>query len=225
MSGGIKWARLCGSCREVFDRYSSGSSGALRDPWRGVVEDVVRNCGCALEAAPDLSRLDGRPCEWFVGCSRTALYLVEHPVLEDVPTCSTCVERLGVARVRGALAVVSSVDLERVVEAWLEARGRETHGEIMAAARHLLEGIDSFVRGWDVCESVRCGVDGCETWLVDPLETHWLIEHRPGFDVAPVCTGCLEAYRLDVEQRCARGLESLDEVRPLYVIEPQAVRS
>jgi hypothetical protein len=225
MSGGIKWARLCGSCREVFDRYSSGSSGALRDPWRGVVEDVVRACGCALEAAPDLSRLDGRACEWFAGCSRTALYLVEHPVLEDVPTCSTCVERVGVARVRGALAVVSSVDLERVVEAWLEARGRYTVGEIAAVYRHLDEGIDNQVGQWAVRGLLECGVDGCSTCMLDPFETHWLIEHRPGLDVAPVCTGCLEAYRLDVERRCARGLESLDEVRPLYVIEPQAVRS
>jgi len=225
MSGGIKWARLCGSCREVFDRYSSGSSGALRDPWRGVVEDVVRACGCGLEREPDLTRLDGRPCEWFLGCSRTALYLVEHPVLEDVPTCSTCVERLGAARVRGALAVVSSSDVDRVVEAWLEARGRETHGEIMAAARHLLEGIDRRLDRW-VSEGVlECGVDGCNTCMIDPASTHWLIEHRPGFDVVSVCTGCLEAYRLDVERRVARGLESLDEVRPLYVIEPQVVRS
>lgn len=225
MSGRIQWARMCAACTSVYDKYAT-SSGVVVDPWRGVLEDVVRKCGCALEAAPDFSRLDGRACEWFAGCSRTAFYLVGHPVLDDVPTCSRCVEvHVGADRVRGALAVVSSSDVERVAAAWLESRGRLSPNEVDGVARHLLQGIDLFVRGWDPCESVRCGVDGCETWLVDPLETHWLIEHRPGLDVAPVCSGCLEAYRLEVGRRVALGLRSLDQVRPLYVIEPQAVRS
>lgn len=224
MTRAIQWGRMCAACTSVYDKYAT-SSGVVVDPWRGVLEDVVRKCGCALEAAPDLSRLDGRRCEWFAGCNRTAVYLVEHPVLEDVPTCPTCVERLGASRVRGALAVVSSSELERVVEAWLEARGRQTIGEIMAAARHLAQGIERAVDGWVTRGVLECGVDGCETRLVDPFLTHWLIEHRPGLDIAPVCSGCLEAHRLDVERRVARGLSTLEDARPLYVLEPQAVGS
>lgn len=32
-------------------------------------------------------------CQWFLGCDNTPEWLVHHPVLEFVPTCSRCAER------------------------------------------------------------------------------------------------------------------------------------
>ena len=33
-------------------------------------------------------------CSWFHWCDRIAVYYVPHPVLDDVPTCARCVDRI-----------------------------------------------------------------------------------------------------------------------------------
>lgn len=33
-------------------------------------------------------------CQWFRGCGETPEWLVHHPVLEFVPTCTRCAERV-----------------------------------------------------------------------------------------------------------------------------------
>jgi hypothetical protein len=93
------------------------------------------------------------------------------------------------------VSVFISADVSEVVRAWLEAGfpGRFANSDLVAAcSAHVRAGIDSYVRGWDPCESVRCGVDGCETWLVDPVLTSWLLVFSPGLDVVPLCSGCFD---------------------------------
>lgn len=55
MSRCIEWGRLCSTCRAVVStcqsvasKYANGASGAVADPWVGVVEDHVERCGCAV---------------------------------------------------------------------------------------------------------------------------------------------------------------------------------
>lgn len=39
-----------------------------------------------------------RACELFLTCMRPAVHMVRHPILRDlVPTCTECVERLGLS--------------------------------------------------------------------------------------------------------------------------------
>lgn len=33
-------------------------------------------------------------CQWFAWCDRIAVTLVSHPILEDVPACPRCADRV-----------------------------------------------------------------------------------------------------------------------------------
>lgn len=37
---------------------------------------------------------DERPCAWFALCDRVATVMMGHPVLQEVPTCVRCAQRV-----------------------------------------------------------------------------------------------------------------------------------
>ncbi len=50
-----------------------------------------------------ITRVDGKNtklvdgeqgCEWFAYCENKATHTVNHPILGQVPTCSSCIEKL-----------------------------------------------------------------------------------------------------------------------------------